>query len=167
VAAHLTLVAALARNRAIGIDGRMPWHLPGELRHFKELTLGKPIVMGRKTHESIGRPLPGRRNIVVSRDPAYRAEGCEVADSLDEALALAGDGEVMLIGGGELYRLGLPRADRMVLTLVDLEPDADTWFPAWNEDDWEETARREHAADGKTPVAFTVVDLRRVRRATD
>lgn len=161
MAARLTIVAALARNRAIGIAGRMPWHLPGELRHFKALTMGRPIIMGRKTHESIGRALPGRRNIVVSRDAAYRADGCEVAGSLDEALALAGDGEAMLIGGGELYRLGLPRAARMVLTLVDLEPEADTWFPAWDEAEWEEVSRRSHPADADNPVAFTVVDLRR------
>ncbi len=161
MSARLTIVAAIARNRAIGIDGRMPWHLPGELRHFKTLTMGKPLVMGRKTHESIGRPLPGRRNIVVSRDPSYRAEGCEVAGSLDEALALAGEGEVMLIGGGELYRLGLSRASRMVLTLVDLEPEADTWFPAWDEAQWTEVGRREHPADEDNAIAFTVVDLRR------
>ena len=163
MAARLTLVAAIAKNRAIGIDGRMPWHLPGELRHFKALTLGHPVLMGRKTHESIGRPLPGRRNIVISRNAGYRAEGCEVAGSLDEALALAGEGEAMLIGGGELYRLALPRADRMVLTLVDLEPEADTWFPAWEARDWQEASRREHRADGDNPVAFTVVDLRRRR----
>ena len=128
---RISIVAAMARNRAIGIRGAMPWHLPRELRHFKETTMGKPIVMGRKTWESIGRALPGRQNLVVSRNPEFRADGCEITQSLEAAVRQARGDEVMVIGGGQLYVQALPVADRMVLTLVDCEPDADTWFPRW------------------------------------
>ena len=157
----ITLVAAMGRNRGIGLDGKMPWHLPAELQHFKATTLGKPVIMGRKTWESIGRPLPGRQNIVVTRNPAYAAPGCDVAGSLDAALALAEVPEVMVIGGGELYALALPRAQRMVLTLVDLEPEADTFFPEWREDDWRETGRQRREADERNALGFTVIELRK------
>jgi dihydrofolate reductase len=155
----ITLIAAMARNRAIGLNGEMPWHLPGELQHFKAATMGKAIVMGRKTWESIGRALPGRQNIVVTRNPGYRAAGCLVVTSLDEAIRRAEGGEVMIIGGGQLYRQALPRADRMILTRVDCEPGADTWFPAWPEADWKEVSRRSQPADDRNPLAFEVVEL--------
>jgi dihydrofolate reductase len=154
----VTVVAALARNRAIGWRGRMPWHLPGELRHFRETTMGKPIVMGRKTFAAIGRALPGRQNIVVTRDPRFRAEGCQAAASLDEAIELAEGDEVLVIGGGELYRQALPMASRMVLTLVDSEPEADTWFPRWNAAEWRVVSRRAVAADARNPFAFEIVE---------
>jgi len=155
----ITLIAAMARNRAIGIDGTMPWHLPGELRHFKAATLGKPIVMGRKTWESIGRPLPGRQNIVVTRNTDLRAEGCELAASLDEAIALAAGAEVMIIGGGQLYAQALPHADRMLLTRVDCDPEADTWFPAWDRAQWRVVSRRRERADARNPLSFEVLEL--------
>jgi len=142
----VSLVAALARNRVIGAGNRMPWHLPEDLRRFKRLTMGAPVIMGRKTHESIleqtGRPLPGRRNIVVTRQPGARWDGCEVAGSLDAALAAAHAApEVFVIGGAELYRLALPRADRLYLTLLDAEYPGDTLFPEFDAADWRETAR--------------------------
>lgn len=158
----ITIIAAMARNRAIGLAGSMPWRLPGELRHFKAATMGKPIVMGRKTWESIGRALPGRQNIVVSRNREYRAEGCLVVQSLLLAIERAEGEEIMVIGGGELYRQALPEADRMVLTLVECAPAADTWFPEWNENDWSEISRRLQPADEINELAFEVVELVRV-----
>jgi dihydrofolate reductase len=159
----ITIIAAMARNRAIGLDGDMPWHLRGELRHFKESTLGKPIIMGRKTWESIGRVLPGRQNIVVTRNSEYCAEGCLVVQSLPLAIAKADGREVMIIGGGQLYRQALPEASRMVLTLVDCTPHADTWFPEWNENEWQEISRRSQAMDKDNKLAYEVIEL--VRRA--
>ena len=156
---RITLVAAMAHNRAIGLEGSMPWHLPRELRHFKETTLGKPIVMGRKTWESIGRVLPGRQNIVVSRNPDYLAEGCDVVMSLQGGVEVARGDEVMIIGGGQLYAEALPHADSMVLTLVDCEPGADTWFPEWSAGDWIESSSRSELADEKNPLNYRVIDL--------
>lgn len=132
----ITIVAAMGRNRGIGIDGGLPWRLPGELQHFKATTMGKPIVMGRRTWESVGRALPGRQNIVVTRNPALAVTGALRAASLVEAVEMAEHYEVMVIGGGELYRQALPLASRMVLTLVDCAPEADTWFPEWDPTDW-------------------------------
>ncbi len=158
---RITLVAAMARNRAIGLDGRMPWHLPGELQHFKSVTMGKPIVMGRKTWESIGRPLPGRQNILISRNQNYFAEGAECCTSLQRALEIADGDEVMVIGGGELYRQALPLADRMILTVVDCEPAADTFFPQWETTDWQEVSRQAKPADERNAHACEVLELRR------
>ena len=128
----LALIAARARNGVIGLDNRMPWHLPEDLAYFKRVTLGKPVVMGRKTFESIGRPLPGRLNIVVTRNPGWQAAGVQVAHSLDAALALAAEAvpeEIMLIGGAELYRQALPQADVLYLTEIDAEFAGDAFFP--------------------------------------
>ncbi|MCG9095644.1 dihydrofolate reductase [Laribacter hongkongensis] len=128
----LALIAARARNGVIGLDNRMPWHLPEDLAYFKRVTLGKPVVMGRKTFESIGRPLPGRLNIVVTRNPGWQAAGVQVAHSLDAALALAAVAapeEIMLIGGAELYRQALPQADVLYLTEIDAEFAGDAFFP--------------------------------------
>jgi dihydrofolate reductase len=155
----ITIIAAMARNRAIGFESRMPWHLPGELRHFKETTWGKPIVMGRKTWESIGRVLPGRQNIVVTRNGGYLAKGCLVVQSLPLAVEKAEGDEVMIIGGGQLYRQALPEAGRMMLTLVDCSPHADTWFPEWNEDEWQEIGRRSQAIDKNNKLAYEVIEL--------
>ena len=161
----IVIVAAMARNRAIGLDGRMPWHLPRELRHFKETTMGKPIVMGRRTWESIGRPLPGRQNLIVTSNPSLRAEGCEVVGSLEEAVDRSGGSEVMIIGGGQLYREALPVTDRMILTLVECEPAADTWFPRWDEGEWCRVAVREERADENNPFDYRVIELSRRRGA--
>jgi len=155
----ITIIAAMARNRAIGFAGELPWHLPGELQHFKQTTMGKPIVMGRKTWESIGRALPGRQNIVVTRNPDYRADGCLIVRSLAEAVEKSDGDEVMIIGGGQLYEQALSQAARMILTLVDCEPEADTWFPGWSEDEWREINRRSQPANEHNHMAYEVVEF--------
>ena len=157
----IAIVAAMGRNRAIGLDGGMPWHLPGELQHFKNATMGKPIIMGRKTWESIGVALPGRQSLVVTRNPSFTAKGCDVVGSLKQAIEEANGLEVMIIGGGQLYAQALPIADRMVLTLVDCEPQADTWFPEWREDEWQQVGSRAYPADEKNSCAYLVMDLLR------
>lgn len=158
----LSLVVAVGENHEIGRHGRMPWHLPADLKRFKALTLGKPVIMGRKTFEAIGKPLPERRNIVVTRNPAWHAPGCETAASLTDALVLAaGAREIMLIGGGELYREALPRAQRIYLTRVYARFEADTFFPALDQAEWRETARAEHVADARNPFACSFITLER------
>ena len=128
----ISLIVAHDKNRVIGYENKMPWHLPGDLQYFKEMTMGKPVVMGRKTFESIGRPLPGRRNIIISRNDSYKAEGIEVVSSLDEALQLTKDvEETMVIGGEQILRLAMPLADRLYITLIDAEFKGDTYFPAY------------------------------------
>jgi dihydrofolate reductase len=162
----ITLIAAMGHNRAIGLGGRIPWHLPAELQHFKQTTMEKPLVMGRKTREAIGRALPGRQNIVVSRQPGYAAKGCQCATSLEAAIDRAEGPEVMIIGGGELYRQALPLAGRMVLTLVDCSPEADTWFPGWREQDWRVVSRESFGADEKNPLAYEILVLERVNASS-
>jgi dihydrofolate reductase len=140
--APLTLVAAMGANRVIGRDGDMPWHFSEDLKHFKRTTIGGVMIMGRKTFDSIGRPLPGRRSIVVTRSSDWSHDGVEVAHSLDEALTLAGSGaRVFVVGGGEIYAQALPLATRLVLTEIDDAPDGDTFFPDWSRDEWTETSR--------------------------
>lgn len=155
----LCLIAALAENRVIGRDNQLPWHLPADLKHFKARTLGKPIIMGRKTWDSLGRPLPGRLNLVVSRQPDLRLEGAEVFPSLDAALVRAeqwareqGVDELMLIGGAQLYEQGLARAERLYLTRVALAPEGDAWFPAFDEAAWQRRECDEHAAAENSPA---------------
>jgi dihydrofolate reductase len=158
----ITLVAALDRNRAIGRDGAMPWHLSDDLKRFKALTLGKPVLMGRRTALAIGRPLPGRPNLVLTRASGAPFDGQTAVHSLDEAIARAGNSELMVIGGGEVYALALPRATRMYLTEIDTTtPDADTFFPAFNPNEWREVSREHHPADAKHPLAFDFVDYER------
>lgn len=152
------MIAALAKNRVIGRANRLPWHLPADLKRFKAVTLGHPVIMGRKTHESIGKPLPGRANIVVSRNPAYAASGCTVAASLADAVAhCASDGEIFVIGGGELYRQALALADRLYLTEIDAEFDGDARFPEYNPGLWHEASREAHPADNEVPFRFDFV----------
>jgi dihydrofolate reductase len=158
---RLTLIAAMGKNRAIGLDGRMPWHLPAELQHFKQATMGKTIVMGRKTWQAIGRPLPGRQNIVISRNPDFIANGADVAGTLETAIEMAGSDEIMVIGGGQLYALALPLAQRLVLTLIDIEPDADTWFPEWDDRYWQPTEERRFPVDDNNELAYRIVELTR------
>ena len=155
----ITLIAAMGKNRAIGMDGRMPWHIPAELQHFKKATMGKTIVMGRKTWQAIGRPLPGRQNIVVSRNPGFHAEDVELATSLEEAVAMSESDEVMIIGGGQLYALALPLAKRMVLTLIDIEPEADTLFPEWDQQKWSQTSEKLYPIDDNNKLAYRIIEL--------
>lgn len=153
----ISMIAAMAHDRVIGLDNQMPWHLPADLAHFKRVTLGKPVLMGRKTFESIGRPLPGRRNLVISRNPDYRADGVEVIDSVDAALALLAGSDVtelMVIGGGHLYGQLLPRADRLYLTRIDLAVEGDTRFPVFDEGDWSCIERESHQPDEKNPHPY-------------
>jgi dihydrofolate reductase len=161
----LVILAALDRNRAIGRANTLPWHLPADLRRFKELTLGKPLLMGRKTAESLGRALPGRRNFVLTRTGAVPFAGMEAVGSVEEALRIAtedGAGELCVIGGGEVYALCLPRAKRMHLTHVDtVVEDADAFFPQFDAGHWQIVAREGHAADGKHAFAFEFVDYLR------
>ncbi|MDD3762779.1 MAG: dihydrofolate reductase [Nevskiales bacterium] len=158
----ISLVAAFDRNRLIGRDGGLPWRLPNDLKHFKQLTLGKVVLMGRKTWDSLGRPLPERDNWVLTRDPAFAAAGCRVFRSLDEALTAHRDGELMVIGGAELYRQALPLADRLYLTEVDAEAEGDAWFPALDAGQWRERARESHPADERHAHAYAFVTLERV-----
>lgn len=159
----LSVIAAMARNRVIGRDNQLPWHLPADLQHFKRLTMGKPMIMGRHTWESLPGLLPGRPHIVVSRDSRYRAAGASVAHSLDEALELAGElgDEVMLIGGANLYAQALPLADRLYLTLVDAEIDGDAWFPAFDTDDWVLEDRQDQPADQRNAHPYSFLSYRR------
>ncbi|GAB6986659.1 dihydrofolate reductase [Nocardioides pyridinolyticus] len=145
---RVVLVAAVARNGVIGNGPDIPWKIPGEQADFKRLTMGHTLVMGRTTYESIGRPLPGRTTIVLTRDPSWSAEGVLVAHSLDEALARAADlpGDVMVVGGAQVYADALPVATEQVITDVPLEPDGDVLYPAYDADDWVESARE--AGDG-------------------
>ena len=159
----LSVIVAMAANRVIGHANRLPWHLPADLKHFKATTLGKPVLMGRKTWESIGRPLPGRTNIVITRDTAYTADGCVVVHSLDEAIRVAGEAEeAMVIGGAELYRQALPLADTLYLTLVHGEFTGDTRFPEWRQDEWREIGRVDHEPDESNPHAYSFLTLERV-----
>jgi len=159
----ISLIVAMAEDRAIGIENRLPWHLPADLRHFRDTTMGNPLIMGRLTHESIGRPLPGRRNIIVSRDPDYRAEGCEVVGSVEAALAAAaGAGEVFVMGGASLYAQLLPRCDRLYLTLVKGRFAADAYFPGIDPGEWREIAREDHAPDADNPHPYSFRVLERV-----
>jgi dihydrofolate reductase len=130
---RISVIAALAKNRVIGIENRLPWRLPEDLAHFKALTLNHPILMGRKTFDSLGRPLPGRTNIVITRNPDYRPEGCKVAESIADAVASCADAsEVFFIGGAELYRQVLPLADWLYLTEVGVDAEGDAWFPEFD-----------------------------------
>ncbi|HMM53427.1 MAG TPA: dihydrofolate reductase [Candidatus Desulfobacillus sp.] len=157
---RLSLVAAIAANGVIGSDNAMPWHLSEDLKRFKALTLGHAVVMGRRTFESIGRPLPGRRNIVVTRNANWRAPGCETAASLDEALALCGGdaGEVFVIGGAQIYAEALPRAQRLYLTEIHRDFPGDTRFPDFDRRDWREVSRQRGGATEGFDYDFAVYD---------
>lgn len=160
----LSIIAALSTDkRVIGVDNRLPWHLPADLRHFKALTLGKAVIMGRKTFESIGRPLPGRRMIIVSRSRDYQVQDCEVVGSLEQALARVDPGqEAMLIGGAQLFELALPIVDRLYLTLIHHEFVGDCYFPAWEPQEWREMERVDHVADQDNPYNYSFVTFERI-----
>lgn len=159
----ISIIAAMAENRVIGIDNSLPWKLPSDMKWFRQHTLGKPIVMGRKTFESFGgRTLPDRPNIIVTRDTKYKVDGATVTHSIDEALQVASDvagdsAEVMIIGGASFYEQMLPKADRLYLTFVHAAIEGDAWFPEYDESEWQETERVEVKADEKNPHDHTFV----------
>lgn len=161
----ISVVVAMADGGVIGVENRLPWHLSADLRHFKSVTMGKPIVMGRRTHESIGRPLPGRNNIVLSRDQRFRATGCVVAASVEAALHAAGDvPEIMVVGGEALYRTLLPRAGQIYLTRVHAGFAGDTFFPALNPTCWQEVERQDHQPDARNPYPYSFLRLLRCQK---
>lgn len=160
----ISLIAAMADNRVIGIENRLPWKLPGDMKWFRQHTLGKPVIMGRKTWESFGgKPLPERSNIVITRDAGYTAPGALVVHDIDAALTAAGDAEeVMIIGGESFYRQMLPLAHRLYLTRVHCEPEGDAWFPEFDETQWRVVEQVDNKADEKNPFDYTFLILRRV-----
>ena len=165
---NLAIIVAQAKNRVIGINNKLPWHLPEDLRYFKQVTMGKPIIMGRNTYESIGRPLPGRTNIVITRQNHYAPEGVRVVNSLDEAVELAesialinGIDEAMVIGGAQIYEQALASAHRLYLTEVDAEIEGDAWFPEFERQEWSEVGREDFSAEGPNPYNYSFIVLDR------
>lgn len=159
----ISIIVAVAENGVIGSGNRMPWHISEDLRRFKSITTGHPVVMGRKTFESLGRPLPNRTNVVITRNPAYAAEGATVVGSLEEALAMfPAEEEVFVIGGGEIYRQAMDIADRLYITRVCEAFEGDTVFPPVDETRWCATREEHHPRGEKFPHAFTFIDYRRI-----
>jgi len=157
----ISLIVAASMNNVIGAKGDLPWRLSGDLKRFKALTMGKPIVMGRKTYESIGRPLPGRQNVVITRNPDFVADGCDVVSSVDAAVEVAGDAEeIMIIGGSHIYNAFLPRADRIYLTRVQTEVEGDAYLPDLDNDSWHQVSAEVHAADDANDhgVVFSILE---------
>lgn len=169
---RLAMIAAQSLNRVIGINNKLPWYLPGDLKYFKQVTLGKPIVMGRKTFESIGKPLPGRTNIVITRDTDWNHPGVRVVHGLDEGVELAeslalidGVEETVVIGGAEIYALCLPRADRLYLTQVHAEVEGDAFFPQLDATEWQEVGRDDFKAEGPNPYDYSFIVMDRAGAA--
>ena len=159
---RISLLVAMSKNRVIGANGGIPWHLPDELKLFKSLTMGHHILMGRKTWDSIGRLLPGRQTVIVTRQPGYRVAGAAVAHSLEEAIAACGaDHEIFVIGGAELFKAALPVADRLYLTTVDAEIAGDVYMPEFAREEWREVSSHEHAVDERHPYAYRHAVLER------
>ena len=160
---RVCLIAALAANRVIGNHNALPWHLPADLKRFKALTMGHPVLMGRKTHESIGRPLPGRRNLVITRNRGFEAPGCEVVHSLEDAIAACrGAGEIFVIGGAELYCEALARADCLEFTEIHAEFEGDAIFPVFPMAQWRETSRETHRDQADIPFGYDFVRYERI-----
>jgi len=158
----LTAIVAMSENRAIGKNNQLPWHLPADLKHFRDLTINKPILMGRKTFQSIGRPLPNRLNVVISRDENFKIEGCRIYHSINEALFHLKDyPEICLIGGAELFRQMLPNVRRIYLTIVHHTVSGDVFFPELNSSEWNEIERVNHAPDDKNPYSYSFITLER------
>lgn len=156
----ISLIVAMASNRAIGLNNRMPWHLSADLKKFKQITMGAPILMGRKTYESIGRPLPGRTNIIISRNPSYSQPGCLVFNDIDQALKSCGDAkEVFVIGGSDFYKSMLPVADTLYLTQIHREFQGDTFFPEIDADQWVEVEREDIQDDPDVAFSYSFLKL--------
>lgn len=158
----ITLIAAMAKNQVIGHCNQLPWHLPKDLAHFKARTLNKAVVMGRKTFESIGKPLPGRRNIVLTRQADFKVSGIEVFSNLDALLDQVIASELMVIGGAEIYQLFMPLATQMNLTLIDADIPGDVFFPIWQTEAWEIMFQEKQSKDAQNPFAMTFVDFKRI-----
>ncbi len=166
---RLALIVAMSENRVIGVNNNLPWYLPEDLKYFKSITMGKPIIMGRKTFDSIGKPLPGRTNIVVSRNPGTELDGCSVVPTLEEAVELSeniglidGASEAIVIGGAQIYELSLPLVDRIYLTEVHAEVHGDSYFPAFDRGDWQEVGRETFYAEDENPYDYSFVVLDRL-----
>lgn len=158
----ISFVVAMGKNRVIGKNNSLPWTMPADMKHFKDLTSGKPVIMGRKTFESIGKPLPKRKNIIITRDKNYSAEDCIIVNSVDEALNAAADAEeVMVIGGSQIYKEFLPKASKMYLTIIDADFQGDAYFPKYDVTEWEETAYEEHEKDAQNPYGYAFITLER------
>lgn len=160
----IAAIVAMAENRVIGVNNQLPWHLPADLRHFKELTTGHAILMGRKTHQSIGRPLPNRLNLIMSRDSSYKADGCITVSTLDEALTEAikhGHTQLFVIGGAEIYQLLMPQVNQLYLTIVHQNVNGDALFPVLDQQQWEEVERVRHEPDEKNAIAYSFVTMRK------
>lgn len=160
----ISIIAAMANNRVIGKKNSLPWNLPADLEHFRQLTIGKPVIMGQKTFESIGKPLPGRTNIILTKDDNFRPENCIVVKSIKEAQKAAegtGAKEAMVCGGASIYAQFLPLADRMYLTLIENDFDGDIFFPEFNWSDWKELERKENLPDKENPYKYTFITLER------
>ena len=157
----VTIVVAIAENYAIGKNNQLLWHMPADLKHFKNITTGHTVIMGRKTYDSVGKPLPNRRNIIVTRQD-IKIEGCEVVKSIEDALALcANEDEVFIVGGAEIYKLTMSKTDRIYLTIIHHSFDADTLFPEIDYTDWKETARQDHQPDEKNKFPYSFITLER------
>jgi dihydrofolate reductase len=162
----IAIIVATDEQGLIGKDNDLPWRLSADLQHFKRVTMAKPIIMGRRTHESIGRPLPGRQNIVISSRQGYQAQGCDVVQSLDAALDLCrNEEEVMIMGGASLYQQTLPIADKLYLTLVHTRLEGDTWFPEWSTEEWDLISREPHEADDKNDYDYSFMLYQRIRKS--
>jgi dihydrofolate reductase len=162
----ISAIAAMAENRAIGINNRLPWHLPADLKHFKALTSGHPILMGRKTYQSIGRPLPHRMNIIITRDLEFQAPGCIVVNSIEQAVGVAeveDSNEIFIIGGAEVYQQLMPHIERIYLTIVHHAFEADTFFPEIDMKEWREVAREDHVADEANEFDFSFITLEKLK----
>lgn len=157
---RLSIIVAMDENQVIGNNNQLPWHLPADLKHFKTITMGKPIIMGRKTFESIGKPLPGRQNIVVTRTREFHADGVASVHSIDEALELVQHcDEAMIIGGSQLFESTLSKANRLYLTYIHQHFTGDTFFPKFEYNEWQELSREQHEPDEKNPYAYTFITL--------
>jgi len=156
----VSIIVAMAKNRVIGKDNDMPWHLPADLKHFRKVTTGKPIIMGRKTYESIGRPLPKRHNIIISRNSDYKVDGCDVVSSLDEAVTIAGEvEELFIIGGGFLYNQTIDQVDKLYLTFIDLDVEGDTFFPEYDHLNIKKIVSELHQKDENNPYDYEFTEF--------
>jgi dihydrofolate reductase len=158
----ISAIVAMSENRVIGKNNRLPWHLPADLKHFKTITMGKPVLMGRKTFDSIGRPLPGRLNIIITRDTNYSVPGCVVVHSIDDAIAKAGNyDEIFVIGGAELFQQMFSRIQTIYLTIIHENFDGDAFFPEFNQSEWKEVAREKFSPDEQNKYSFSFITLQK------